>query len=97
MPYQEAMAAFEAIPDEYRKRWGIESGFRVQDNVQAKTTSTNYAVRTVYLMLSIFLYNVWILANVTLADTLGIVEPRKPLMKLSQMAKFFTMWIERPG
>ncbi len=97
MPHQEAMAAFEAIPDEYRRRWGIESGFRVQDNVQAKTTSTNYTVRTVYLMLSIFLYNVWILANVMLAGILGVVEPTKPLMKLSQMAKFFTMWIERLG
>ena len=30
-PYQEAMIAFDAIPEEYRKRWGIETGFRVQD------------------------------------------------------------------
>jgi hypothetical protein len=99
MPCDEALTVFSLLPDEYRRRWGIESGFRVQDNVQAKTTSTNYTVRTVYLMLSIFLYNVWILANVMLADILGIVEPRKkkPLMKLSQMAKFFTMRIERPG
>lgn len=98
MPYDEALTVFSLLPGEYRKRWGIESGFRVQDNVQAKTTSTNYTIRTVYLMLSIFLYNIWILANVMLADILGIVEPRKkPLMKLSQMVKFFTMRIERPG
>ncbi|OQA82441.1 MAG: hypothetical protein BWY29_00891 [Microgenomates group bacterium ADurb.Bin238] len=28
------------IPQECRRRWGVETGFRVQDNVQAKTTST---------------------------------------------------------
>jgi len=72
-------------------------GFRVQDNVQAKTTSTNYTVRTVYLMLSTFLYNVWVIANVILADMLGIVEPKRPLMKLSRMVRLFTVWIERPG
>ena len=95
MPHDEAMAAFHQIPEEYRRRWGIESGFRVQDNVQAKTTSTDYTVRTVYLMLSIFLYNLWVLANVIEAQDIGI-EPEEPLMKLSQMAKFFTMWTELP-
>lgn len=96
MPYGEALAVFSLLPNEYRKRWGIESGFGVQDNVQAKTTSTDYTVRRVYLMLSIMLYNVWTLANVILSDSLGI-ELRKPVMKLSQMVKFFSMRIERPG
>jgi hypothetical protein len=96
MSYEEAKAAFDEIPEEYRKRWGIETGFRVQDNVQAKTTSMNYTIRTVYLMLSIFLYNLWVLANAILAYSLDI-EPKGPLMKLSYMVKFFTVWIERPG
>ncbi len=96
MPYSEALAAFTLLPDEYRKRWGIESGFRVQDNVQAKTTSTDYTVRMTYLMLSIFLYNVWMLANVIMADNLG-AELKNPVMKLSQMVKLFSMWIEHPG
>ncbi len=47
-------------------------------------------------MLSIFLYNLWVLANAILAHSLGI-EPKEPLMKLSHMVKFFTVWIERPG
>jgi len=96
MPREDALAVFSQLPDEYRQRWGIESGFRVQDNVQAKTTSTNYTVRMVYLMLSIILYNVWMLANIILANNLG-VDLIKPMMKLSQLAKSFNMWIERPG
>lgn len=95
MAYDQALLVFSLLPDEYRKRWGIETGFRVQDGVQAKTTSTDYTVRTIYLMLSIFLYNVWVLANVILADGLD-VELKTPPMKLSQMVKFFSMRIERP-
>jgi hypothetical protein len=38
------------IPLEYRCRWGIETGYRVQDNVQAKTTIVNYAFRLLYQM-----------------------------------------------
>ena len=38
MPRDEAM--FQQIPEEYRRRWGTESGFRVQDNVQAPAPST---------------------------------------------------------
>lgn len=41
------------IPKEYRRRWGIETGYRVQDNAQAKTTSTRYTVRLLYQMTSV--------------------------------------------
>lgn len=44
------------IPSEYRCRWGIETGYRVQDNAQAKTTSVNYKLRLLYQMVSVLLY-----------------------------------------
>lgn len=87
--------AYDQLPEEYRKRWGIETGFRVQDNVQAKTTSKNYTVRVVYIMLSTILYNIWVLANATLARKLRI-EFKKPKIKLSQLAHYFSMQIEQP-
>jgi IS4 transposase len=40
------------IPEEYMRRWGIETGYRVQNNAQAKTTSTNYKLRLIYQMIS---------------------------------------------
>ena len=60
MSLKRVIFAFDELPEEYRKRWGIKTGFRVQDNVQAKTTSKNYAVRVAYIMLSTFLYNIWV-------------------------------------
>lgn len=36
------------ILSEYRCRWGIETGYRVQDSAQAKTTSVNYGFRLLF-------------------------------------------------
>jgi len=95
MSVERVILAYEQLPEEYRKRWGIETGFRVQDNVQAKTASPNYAVRVVYVMLSTFLYNIWVYANVILARKLRM-ELKKPRIKLSQLAHYFRRQIEQP-
>lgn len=91
---ERVILAYDLLPEEYRKRWGIETGFRVQDNVQAKTTSKNFTVRVVYVMLSTILYNIWIYANVALARKLRIT-PEKPMIKLSQLSHYFSMQIEQ--
>ena len=87
--------AFERLPEEYRKRWGIETGFRMQDNVEAKTTSTNRAVRVVYTLMSTFVYNIWVLANIVFAGSLR-VELKRSCFKLSEMAHYFRRQIEQP-
>jgi len=94
MSIERVILAYNQLPEEYRKRWGIETGFRVQDNVQAKTTSKNYTVRIVYIMLSTFLYNIWVLANVTLARKLRI-KLEKPKIKLPRLAHYFSLQIEQ--
>ena len=92
---ERVILAYDLLPEEYRKRWGIETGFRVQENVQAKTASKNYTVRVVYVMLSTFLYNIWILANAAIAKKLR-GDFRKPKIKLSQLAHYFRRKIEQP-
>ena len=52
------------IPEEYRYRWGIETSYRVEDGFESKTTSRNFTLRVIYFMLSIILYNLWILTRV---------------------------------
>ncbi|MFP3133349.1 MAG: hypothetical protein RXR19_04535 [Nitrososphaeria archaeon] len=54
----------DIIPEEYRYRWGIEKSYRVEDGLEAKTTSRNFTLRVIYFMLSIILYNLWILTRV---------------------------------
>ena len=80
------------IPQEYRRRWGIETGYRVQDNVQAKTTSINYKLRLLYQMTSVLLYNVWHYANFLLCRALKKQFDR-PLLMLTRLAVHFEGFI----
>jgi hypothetical protein len=80
------------IPQEYRRRWGIETGYRVQDNALAKTTSTNYKLRLLYQLVSVLLYNVWHFANFLLCRALK-TPFNEPLLKLSRLAVHFEGFI----
>ena len=95
MRYGQAFRLFPEIPDEYGKRRGIETGYRMQNQIKAKTTSTNYTVRLVYQMLSVIVYSVWILANMMLAIVLRI-ELRSPIIKLTQLKRVIRVRIEWP-
>lgn len=48
---------------EFGRRWGIETGYRVHEDFQAKTTSPNYSIRLTLWLLAIYLYNLWVLGN----------------------------------
>lgn len=76
------------IPEEYRRRWGIETGYRVQDNAQAKTASTDYRLRLLYQMVSVLLYNVWRYANFLLCRALKRPFDR-PILTLTRLAVHF--------
>lgn len=43
----------------YKKRWGIETIFRVTDDIRIFTTSTNPLIRYFLFMFTCFVYNVW--------------------------------------
>ena len=43
----------------YKKRWGIETIFRVTDDIRIYTTSTNPLVRYFLFMFTCFVYNIW--------------------------------------
>ncbi len=48
----------------YRKRWGIETGYRMIRKFLAKTTSKRHNIRLLYFYLAILLYNMWVLMNI---------------------------------
>jgi len=55
----------EKLFDQYGKRWGIESSYRVKkQSYLPKTTSKNYLIRLFYFMFSVLIYNLWILADI---------------------------------
>jgi hypothetical protein len=43
----------------YKKRWGIETIYRVTDNIRIYTTSTNSIIRYFLFMFTCFVYNIW--------------------------------------
>ena len=47
----------------FKKRWGIETGYRMIRKFLAKTTSKRYSTRLLYFYFAILLYNFWVLLN----------------------------------
>ncbi|HEY9204444.1 MAG TPA: transposase [Candidatus Methanoperedens sp.] len=62
----------ECIAENYRKRWGIETGYRVKKDFMAITTTECYSVRMLYFMISVILYNFWLLCNLMYCREHGI-------------------------
>ena len=64
---QDALWNISIIPEEYRKRWGIETGYKEVEQLRARTTSRNHSLRLLYFYYALILYNAWLLANLGLA------------------------------
>jgi hypothetical protein len=47
----------------FRKRWGIETSYRLIGLFLAKTTSKLYVLRKLYFFLGVVLYNLWVFWN----------------------------------
>ena len=47
------------VPADYRRRWGIETGYRQIEQVRAKTTSRSQGIRLLVFFASVFVYNMW--------------------------------------
>lgn len=47
----------------YRSRWGIETGYRVRKVYRIRTNCLKYAVRLLFMLLEILLYNLWVYLN----------------------------------
>ena len=52
------------LPEEYRKRWGIETGYRDSKRVTPRTVSRNDAIRLALFYLSLIITNIWQFARV---------------------------------
>jgi putative transposase len=65
---------------EYGKRWGIETSYRVKQDFKARTTSKKYVVRLFYFMFSACLYNLWILANILVGLAILKFIPEEPFI-----------------
>ena len=81
------MRVWEKLPGEYRRRWGIETGYRVDGGFRARTTSRDERLRFIYYEYMVFLENLWTLHNMREARRQGVVLDE--VKKLSVTGKMF--------
>jgi hypothetical protein len=68
------------IADMYRKRWGTETSYRVKSGLRLRICSRKYVIRFFLFVLSVVLYNAWVLLNL-LYDLLRFLTiPANPLI-----------------
>ena len=75
------------LPEDYRKRWGIETGYITIEDFRARTTSRNHSLRLLYFYYALILYNAWLLANLSLANRFNVLLPLAEPMIPVQMLK----------
>lgn len=85
IPRRFVMWNVRRLPDDYRKRWGIETGYSGVEGLRARTTSKSHALRLLYFHYALLLYNAWLLANLIIARRFSKVLSR-PVIKI-QMVK----------
>ena len=61
IPQSEIIEEISLIPEEYRKRWGIETGFRCLKGIMGKTTSRSMSFRIFLFFFSAVLFNMWVM------------------------------------
>ena len=55
----ESIEKFEkSIPEEYRKRWNIETGYRVKNDFKIRTCTKSPVARTLFFVIQCTLYNI---------------------------------------
>jgi hypothetical protein len=55
----------DKLLDMYRKRWAIETSYRIIEQFMPQTTSKSYEIRLFYFLFAVWMYNLWILFNMS--------------------------------
>ncbi len=72
----------------FRKRWGIETSYRLIGLFLAKTTSKLYVVRRLYFFLAVVLYNLWVFWNFRRRRVVSVYD-----LKVAVRLCFVLFWL----
>jgi hypothetical protein len=87
----------QRIRRRYRRRFGVESSYRLLEQVRARTTSPQAALRFLLMGLALLIVNIWICLHWLFLQVPGR-GPRRVArwrFRLDRMARFLTRAIER--
>lgn len=79
----------KAIARSYLKRWGIETSYRVTGDFLPKTASRDFAIRQFYYHMAVLLYNVWIIINALVADSIDHPDDASPPVRAKYLLVVF--------
>lgn len=68
-----------AVANTYRRRWGIETSYRLIGEFLAKSRSTAFGVRLFYFLFAVLLYNLWVLCGRLLSTVVGRKLAQPPI------------------
>ena len=63
LPRERVFASIDALPDIYKQRWQIETGYRIVEEVYGKTRSSNFGTRLLLFYMSLVYANLWQMVN----------------------------------
>jgi len=96
-----APSNLQRLADQYRARWGIETGFKMVNLFHIKTTSTNFVIRMFFQLFAVIIYNLWILLNLLQQSKhqIGYVlpTPRVKMLLLLKSLQILACCIEEKG
>ncbi len=57
--YSDPFSMLERVTKEYKKRWGIETGYRCMEQMRPHIASKNASVRIMLFCITVIMYNLW--------------------------------------
>lgn len=63
LPAGKVLGSIDALPDIYKQRWQIETGYRIVEEVYGKTRSSNFGTRLFLFYMSLVFVNLWQMVN----------------------------------
>ena len=84
------------VRETYRQRFGIDTGYRLMEQVRARTTSTNPAFRFLLMGIALLLINVWVALQWTYLRLCGSGPRRiaRQHLTLERLARFLARAVE---
>lgn len=79
------------IPEEYKRRWGIETGYACIEKLRPRTTSPNHSVRLLMFYFPLIFYNTWVITNCIVEDKSKYNS--KPIISIEILKCFFRLFI----
>jgi len=80
----------------YKKRWGIETIYRVTDKIRSYTTSTKSIIRYFLFMFTCFIYNIWKYFQIFISDDFTLANFKtNMIIYLTKVGKIYPIHYDK--